>query len=129
MPKLSRWAIRAALFWLVVGWAIGAWLMMTRAWGWSAQAWFYIDHHIAMVLFGWTLQLVIAVAYWILPTFGGRQNRGREPAAWASVVAVNLGVVAIVAGAAMATAVFSWLVATLCFGWHAWPRVKEFGPA
>ncbi len=132
MSKLSIWSIRLALICLIAGWAIGAVLMINRAWGLAGWPWKLVDLHVALVLFGWTLQVVVGVAYWMLPTFGGRSNRGREKAALMSVVAINLGIVWVVAGvffspAAPVVATVFWLVAVLSFGWHAWPRIKAFG--
>lgn len=130
MPKLSVWTIRLALIHLVVGWLIGAVLMLNRAWGWSAAAWRWVDVHVALALFGWTFLLVIGVAYWMLPTFGRKQ--GRESAATVSVVAINLGVVAVVIGMFAGgpwslVAAVSWGLGAVSFGWHAWPRIKAFG--
>lgn len=132
MPPLSRWSIKLALIHLVTGWMLGALLMMNRAWGWSALLWRWVELHIALALFGWTFLLVVGVAYWMLPTFGGRTNRGREKAAWTSVIATNIGVAVAIFGviwggpwALMATV--SWTVAVMAFGWHAWPRAKAFG--
>lgn len=132
MATLTRWSVKLGLVYLVVGWSLGALLMGNRAWGWSAGLWQWLDVHIALALFGWTFLLVVGVAYWMLPTFGGRTNRGREKAAWTSVVATNVGVWAVVVGVFLAgpwalAAAVSWTVAVVAFGWHAWPRVKAFG--
>ena len=130
MPRLSVWSIRLSLIYLVCGWVIGALLMINRGVGFSAGLWQLVDLHVALVLFGWTFQLVVGVAYRMLPKFG--TDRGRPLAAWASVVAINFGVLWVVLGlfvgwASPVVAAISWLVATVCFGWHAWPRIKAFG--
>ena len=132
MPTLSRWAIKLALIYLVAGWGLGGALMANRAWGWSAGLWRWLEVHIALAIFGWTFLLVVGVAYWMLPTFGGRTNRGHENAAWVSVVATNLGVIAtglevMVDGPWALAAVVCWAVAVIAFGAHAWPRIKAFG--
>lgn len=132
MPTLSIWSGRLALIYLVAGWALGAVMMMNRAWNWSAHILDLLPIHGALLLFGWTLQLVICVAYWILPTFGGRDNRGREWAAWLSVIAVNSGVLLAIFSPLLprillpASALF-WLLSVLAFGHHLWPRIKAFG--
>ncbi len=132
MPKLSTWGIRLSLIYLVTGFALGALLMINKAWPFSTGLWTLVPIHGALLLFGWTLQLVIAVAYWILPTFGSRDNRGREWAAWTSVVALNLGVLWSLLwlfwpGFGVVVPAISWLVATISFAWHIWPRIKGFG--
>ncbi len=130
MPKLSVWAIRLSLIYLVAGWSVGAGLMLNRAWGWSAQLWTLLPIHAALVTFGWIFLLVIGVAYRMLPKFSAK--RGRPVAAWTSVAAVNVGVWWVAAGIVFTWAVplvaaICWLVAALAFAWHAWPRVKPFG--
>lgn len=130
MPRLSVWAVRLALIHLVAGWAVGALMMTNRAWGLSAGLWQLLDLHVALALFGWTFQLVIGVAYRMLPTFG--RDRGRPKSAWTSLVAVNAGVAWVALGlvadwAIVLVAPLAWLVATIAFAWHLWPRVKPFG--
>ena len=132
MSRLSIWSIRIALICLVAGWVVGAVLMINRAWGLATWPWRLIDLHVALVLFGWKLQFVIAVAYWMLPTFGGRSNRGREGAAALSVVAINAGILWTAMSVPLGwtsplPAAAAWLIAVLAFGWHAWPRIKAFG--
>ncbi len=78
---------------------------------------------------GWTAQLALGVAYWILPRF--HSERRRE--AWAALASglLNAGILVVsvavlwgqgvpwlTAGRALETA------AALAFAWHAWPRVK-----
>jgi hypothetical protein len=132
MPLLSRWAIRIALLYLVAGWTTGGLMLLQKAWGTIPMAFSLLQIHGGLLLFGWILQLAIAVAYWILPTFGGRTRRGREWAAVTSVILLNAGVLSLVAttptGAVpprAATTLFCLSVAA--FAWHAWPRVKAFG--
>ena len=130
MPTLSIWAIRLALVHLVVGWGLGAVLMVNRAWGWSSALWRWVEVHVALALFGWTFLLVVGVAFWMLPTFGRKQ--GRKKAAATSVVAINAGALAVVVGMVVAgpwavVAAGLWAVGAVSFGWHAWPRVKAFG--
>lgn len=132
MPRLSIWSIRISLIYLVAGWSVGALLMLSRAWGFAPGLWGLLELHVALVLYGWFLQVVIGVAYWMLPTFGGRENRGRVGAAWTSVIAVNAGVAwvglkAVAPLSAPPVEVVCWLVAVVSFGWHAWPRIKKFG--
>lgn len=127
MPRLSRWSIRIAIGWLVAGWGLGAMLMISRAWNWQVQIWLHGESHVAMMLFGWTLQFVIAVAYWILPTFGGRSNRGRTWPAVLSVVLINVGVFSVIFGSPVAVGLTLWIGSAAFFGLHAWPRVKAFG--
>jgi hypothetical protein len=46
--------------------------------------------HIEFLLFGWTLQLVMGVGFWIFPRFRG--SRGNEQPAWLAFGLLNAGV-------------------------------------
>jgi hypothetical protein len=134
MPRLSRWAIRAALLYLGVGFTLGAMLLTNKGLGVWPGIWRWLPAHIEFMLIGWTLQLVIGMGFWILPRFDQGQSRGNEPLAWAALGLLNTGL--------LATALeplipgFGWLLlagrvleamAGLAFAGHAWPRVKPPG--
>lgn len=48
--------------------------------------------HIEFVLFGWTAQLIMGMAFWILPRFPKPPLRGNEQLAWRAFLALNAGV-------------------------------------
>ena len=48
--------------------------------------------HVEFVLVGWTVQLTMGVAFWILPRFEGGASRGAVAYAWLAFVLVNAGV-------------------------------------
>jgi len=134
VPRLSRWAIRASLVYLAVGFTFGALILTAKGFPALAWAWRLLSAHIEFLLFGWTLQLVLGVAFWILPRFSHGSPRGLVPIAWASVVALNLGVFLValrtladlpggltVAGRALEA------VAAIAFAAYVWPRVKPTG--
>ncbi|RVU48038.1 hypothetical protein EA187_00970 [Lujinxingia sediminis] len=130
MAPLSIHALRLAILHLVVGLSAGALLLANKGptilplAGLGSTELLRIHHH--TLLFGWTVQLVMGVAYWILPTFGARTERGSERAMLVALIALNLGVVLAVAGLRLE----GWglqAIAALSFGVHAWPRVKAFG--
>jgi hypothetical protein len=100
--------------------------------------------HIEFLLFGWTVQLILGVGFWILPRFspgeGRKPRRGREGLAWLAFFLLNLG--ALLAGlgplaGVLGGAGFSSTLsiagraaeagAALAFAVHAWPRVKAAG--
>ena len=87
--------------------------------------------HIEFVLFGWMVQLVMGMAFWILPRFATPPVRGNEKPAWAALVLVNTGIWLI----ALSVSVVAdpWLtlvgrlaeaVGVMAFAVHAWPRIK-----
>ncbi|HET7011205.1 MAG TPA: hypothetical protein VFI11_10550 [Anaerolineales bacterium] len=133
MPRLTCWAIRLALIHLVLGFTLGGWLLCSKASSACAGAWPLLPLHVELLLLGWTAQLAMAVAYWILPRFAGG-IRSRETAAWLSFVLLNLGVwlaglTPALAGPREMIAAGRALegMAAVSFAVHAWPRVKKFG--
>jgi hypothetical protein len=93
MPRASVWLVRAALVHLVIGFTLGALLLVNKATGLTAAIWRWLPVHLEILLVGWFVQLVMGVAYWIFPRFGmTRAARGREGLAWLALVLVNAGV-------------------------------------
>ena len=136
MPALSVWFIRSALCYLAIGLLAGALLLVNR--GMFLGAW--VAHlrpiHIEFLLMGWTVQLALGVAYWILPRFRAGAERGRESYVWVSYGMLNVGVMTAALGQAGGLPLVVPLLghtaqalAAAAFALHAWPRVKVFGSA
>jgi heme/copper-type cytochrome/quinol oxidase subunit 1 len=130
VPTLSRWLVRAALCYLVAGFTLGAVILVSKALGTGPFAWSLLPAHVEFLLFGWTVQLTMGVAFWILPRFAGGASRGDERLVWAAFALVNAGTLATalapLAGSAGVT-IGRVLEATAAaaFGAHAWRRVKR----
>lgn len=92
MPRLSIWFIRAALIYLAVGFTFGALLLANKGFPISPQLWRLLPAHIELLLVGWTLQLAMGVAFWILPRI--RATRGVVRPAWAAFALLNGGLLA-----------------------------------
>jgi hypothetical protein len=99
-----------------------------------AGAWRLLPAHIEFLLMGWTVQLALGVAYWILPRFALGAPRGDERPIWAAYVCLNAGV--LLAGLGQALAAPGWvilmgrtaeLLAAVLFASRAWPRIKPQG--
>lgn len=134
MPRFSIWTIRGALLYLAVGFTLGALLLWNKGETISPQIWRLLSTHIEFLIFGWTLQLVMGVAFWILPRFRRPPKRGNERIAWLSAALLNLGIWLVVAGSYLASP--PWLatlgrsaefLAAFSFALYAWPRVKPAG--
>ncbi len=132
MPRLSVWFIRAALLYLLAGFTLGALLLANKGVDFAPMLWRWRPTHIELLLVGWTLQLAMGVAYWILPRF--QQQRGNVRAAWAAFWLLNAGV--LVAGLVTPLGGPAWQLvlgrllevgAAVAFAAHAWPRVKPIG--
>jgi hypothetical protein len=132
MPRLSRWFVRAALVYLALGFTFGALLLFHKGAPLHPLVWRLLPAHIEFLLLGWTVQLAMGVAFWILPRFGG--SRGGAAPAWIALFLFNAGVLLAGLGPSLGgPAVLSFLGrlleagGALAFGVHAWPRIKPLG--
>jgi len=132
VPRLSVWLVRTALAHLGAGFTLGALLLFHKGVPLAGALWRLLPLHIELMLVGWTVQLALGVAFWILPRW--HTARGNEALAWLAYVLVNFGVLIVGIG--------QWLgwppivvllgrgaevLAALAFALHAWPRVKALG--
>ena len=134
MPLPTIWLLRAALVHLLIGTALGALLLVTKADlgmpHWVARTW---PLHGEMMLLGWMVQLAMGVAYWILPKHAQQPVRGRAAPVIAAALLINAGVIGAGLGPAMGRTDLAVagrvaeLAAVLLFAGNAWPRIKEFG--
>lgn len=122
--------IRAALVELAGGALLGGLILAGRGIG-GLRPWRPL--HAELLLIGWTLQLALGVAWWILPRFRSGPERGGDGLAWASFLLLNAGMMTTgVAGSLGGLAVWTAtgrsveLLAAVIFASQAWPRVKPF---
>ena len=133
MPGLSVLMVRAALVYLVAGYAIGAIMLSARGLDLGSWTAALRPVHLEFLLLGWTVQLALGVAYWILPRFRTGAERGRAALAWSAFGLLNAGVLAAALGGAAGAGGLALagrgaeLMAAAAFALHAWPRVKAFG--
>ena len=90
MPRLTVWFVRMALVHLLLGFTLGALLLVNKGMPFSPAIWHWRPAHIEFLMLGWVVQLALGIAFWILPRF--QQRRGRMGAAWAAFALLNLGV-------------------------------------
>lgn len=135
MPRLSVWMLRAALLQLGIGFTFGALLLANKGVPFEGRIWLLRAPHIEIVLLGWTMQLAMGVAFWILPRFTSGRKYGDERLGWAAFALINLGVftygistwmgdaapLVALAGRGME------MLAGALFAVMIWPRVKGFG--
>lgn len=135
MPRLSVFYLRSALIHLFLGFTLGGLLLWNKGVPIHPQIWRLLPAHMEFLLLGWTVQLVIGVAYWILPRF--RTQRKRAALVWLAFALLNGGVWLVVAGGFVGTVetgnVLQFLGrametgAVVAFAIHAWFRVKPAG--
>ena len=131
MPKLTVWMVRSALLHLAAGFLLGFLVLLGKCAFLSPLWWQALPIHIDFVLLGWTMQLPMGVAFWLLPRFGAGSSRGNETLAWSAYLLLNLGVLLHVTGVALGTPLLrvtgrlATLASALTFAGHAWPRVRQ----
>jgi cbb3-type cytochrome oxidase subunit 1 len=134
MTRLSVWTVRTALLYLGVGLFIGALMLTQKGLPFDPAMLRMLPLHVEFVLFGWTLQLAMGIAFWILPRFSYEPRYGNLHLAWLAYGLLNLGVLLAGMGAwwgALPAVILcgrmAELAAGVCFALHAWPRVKSIG--
>lgn len=137
MPALARWFARTALVYLVLGFGLGALLLINKALVLDGRLWALLPLHIEWLFLGWTLQFAVGVAFWILPRSGG--VRRRSGLGWLGYSLLNGGLVvsAVARSAALVTnrPVPAWLfpvaaaalvAGAVALAGHLWPRIAPF---
>ena len=132
MPRLSCWFVRLALLHLALGVTVGGLILFHKGRPLHPLLWRLLPLHIEVLLFGWIVQFVMGVGFWIFPRFW--RSRGNVKPAWAALVLLNGGVwlagLGPVVGAPAMIILLGRLAeagAVLAFLIHAWPRIKPPG--
>lgn len=132
MPRLSAWYIRAALLYLLAGFTFGALKLANKGQPFWPGAWGLLPPHVEFLLLGWTAQLALGVAFWILPRYPSGSHpagpRGDERPARAAFWLLNLGILLVALQALspllMLVGRIAEISAGVLFLAHAWGRVR-----
>ncbi len=134
MTRLRVWTVRTALLYLGVGFLLGALMLTQKVVPLDPNLLRLLPMHVEFVLLGWTLQLAMGVAFWILPRFSREPRYGNLRLGWVAYVLLNVGILCAGVGQwlGVSPAVFLFgrlaeLLACLFFVLHAWPRIKPAG--
>ncbi len=134
MTRLSVWPVRTAMLYLGIGFLIGALMLFEKGARIDPALMQLLPLHIEFVLIGWTFQLAMGIAFWILPRFSRGAVHGNERLGWIAYVLLNIGVVCVGVGLWLNAPPIvpligrsSELLAAISFAAHAWPRVKPIG--
>lgn len=86
--------VRASLVWLLLGFTIGALMLVDRVIPGDWRVWLQPTHG-HMLFVGWFVQFVIGIAYWLLPRKRSpeRPVGYREAPAFAGAVMLNAGMI------------------------------------
>ncbi|MCB8987870.1 MAG: hypothetical protein H6661_09000 [Ardenticatenaceae bacterium] len=130
MPRLTRWYIRTAFLYLLLGFTIGALLLANKGIPLFPGLWRWLPVHVEFLLYGWVAQLTMGMAFWILPRYWQKPRRPHENYARAAFVLLNLGIWLVMTAAVLPLG--RWVTfagkgaelgAVFCFALHAWRRI------
>jgi hypothetical protein len=130
MPKLSVWLVRASLIAMGIGFLFGATLLYHKGTPTFTWAWKLLNPHIELMIYGWTIQFVMGIAFWILPRFSGEARYGKSYLGWWSFGLLNGGLLLTFTDAWVNQGLLStvgrvlMLGAVVAFAVMMWPRVK-----
>ena len=134
MTRLSVWTVRTALLYLGAGLLLGALMLTQKGLPFDPAMLRLLPLHVEFVLFGWTLQLAMGIAFWILPRFSHGPRYGNQTFGWLAFILLNVGILCSGLGQWLGAAPFVALLgrlaeagAVIFFLGHAWPRVKPVG--
>ncbi len=126
--------MRTALLYLGAGLLLGALMLTQKGLPFDPAMLRLLPLHVEFVLFGWTLQLAMGIAFWILPRFSHAPRYGNQAFGWLAFVLLNVGVLCAGLGQWLGAPPFvAWLgrlaeaCAVIFFLGHAWPRVRPIG--
>lgn len=134
MPKLSVWMVRSSLIYMGIGFLFGSLLLFHKGVPIDNLAWQFLNPHMELMTFGWTIQFVMGIAFWILPRFSNHEKRyGHVRLGWWSFILLNLGVLLTTFGGWVMqshVSLFGRLILLVSVGFYIrlmWSRVKSFG--
>ena len=133
MPQLSVIFIKTSLIYLVAGFTFGGLILFQKGAEVFPLAWLLLPGHIEVLFFGWTLQLIMGTAFWILPRFGSEPRRGDERPVRLSYGFLNLGILLALFSPLLPGATWFFFAGRVAeaiglgaFIGNVWPRVKPF---
>lgn len=91
MPTLTRWTIRAAMIYLLVGLSAGTLYWVNAQWSLSPILSSLSPTYIHVLVVGWLTQLIFGVIYWMFPIIRKNNMRGDPRLAWAVFGLLNAG--------------------------------------
>jgi hypothetical protein len=93
MPVLTRWTIKTAMIYLVVGLAAGVLYWANAQWMLAPVFAALSPIYVHLLVVGWLTQLIFGVIYWMFPIIGKENMRGDPRLAWAVYGLLNAGLV------------------------------------
>src|SRR5699024_525770 len=131
MTVQSRQMLRLALVYLLIGAALGALMLIQKAFPFNAAIWIFRPVHIQLLIWGFIIQFTLGTAYYILPRYVKGSARGSKKAGWGVVVALNAGIILNIlvvfyhVDTLKTAGIFLQAIAVILFFWLHWRRVTS----
>lgn len=138
MPVFTRWTIRAAMIYLIVGLAAGVLYWANVQWGIAPIFNTFSPTYLHMLVIGWLTQLIFGVIYWMFPIIRKDNMRGDPRVAWAGFALLNTGLILRILcepwrgldpndvnGIGLVISAALQVIAAYLFIIVCWPRVRE----
>jgi hypothetical protein len=93
MPALTRWAIKIAMVYLIVGLVGGALYWANVQWNFAQVLSILNPTYLHMLVVGWLTQLIFGVIYWMFPIISKDNMRGNPTLAWSVLILFNSGLI------------------------------------
>ncbi|MBI4457251.1 MAG: hypothetical protein HY644_15335 [Acidobacteria bacterium] len=95
MLTLHRLFVKTAIVYLILGTALGGFMLANKGWFRINMPHHFVTIHNHMISVGFVMMMIMGVAYWMFPRPSGVPLRevGREPMAWANYFLLNLGLI------------------------------------
>lgn len=137
MLRVSIWMVHMALLYLGLGFSFGALMLWNKGLPIHPALWRLLPIHIEFLLLGWTLQLAMGIAIWILPRLTYSPHYGDLSLAWGAFFSLNAGVLMVTLGNWRTDSGQLWiglgrlleLIAATLFVFQLWRRVKPLSVA
>src|SRR5215470_17421265 len=93
MPVLTRWTIKTAMVYLILGMVSGVLYWANVQWNFWQLLYALNPIYIHMLVVGWLTQLIFGVIYWMFPIISKENLRGDPRLAWGVFALLNAGLV------------------------------------
>lgn len=116
MPELSVQAIRLSFVYLVAGITVGMLMLINKAVPLGYPVYALLPVHIEIMVFGWLLNFILGVAFWIFPRFYKKPVRGNMRFNYAGFMLLNAGIILDILNMLFIHASFSFLAGRIFEG-------------
>lgn len=122
MHKYSVIFIKTSLIYLLIGSFLGFLLLSNKAYNFDLRIWSLLPIHMDILIFGWFLQFIFGVAFWIMPRFIDKNSYGNEKLILISYILINIGILTKIMSK---YGLFFIFIGILFFILNIYPRVRN----